>query len=144
MNVLKGILLGFLLGSSTMVLAVVDINKANIEELKQLKGIGEKKAADIIAYRKTHGAFKSVDELINVKGVGKATLEQNRNELSVSAGDENQEERLEESATKNQKNERYLFHYRNLYGSRENNLFCYRCGITSSRLLETYSVRRLG
>ena len=106
MNVLKGILLGFLLGSSTMVLAVVDINKANIEELKQLKGIGEKKAADIIAYRKTHGAFKSVDELINVKGVGKATLEQNRNELSVSAGDENQEERLEESATKNQKNER--------------------------------------
>ena len=106
MNVLKGILLGFLLGSSTMVLAVVDINKANIEELKQLKGIGEKKAADIIAYRKTHGAFKSVDELINVKGVGKAALEQNRNELSVSAGDENQEERLEESATKNQKNER--------------------------------------
>ena len=106
MNVLKGILLGFLLGSSTMVLAVVDINKANIEELKQLKGIGEKKAADIIAYRKTHGAFKSVDELINVKGVGKATLEQNRNELRVSAGDENQEERLEESATKHQKNER--------------------------------------
>lgn len=106
MNVLKGILLGFLLGTSTMVLAVVDINKANVEELKQLKGIGGKKAADIIAYRKTHGPFKNVDELINVKGIGKATLEQNRNELSVNSDEENQEVKVEENATENQKNER--------------------------------------
>lgn len=82
-QILKGLLLSIAVGTSVTALAVVDINKANIAELQQLKGIGAKKATDIVNYREAHGSFKSVDELINVKGIGKATLEKLRGELTV-------------------------------------------------------------
>lgn len=83
MNKICKILLGLIAGLSTCVFAAVNINTANVEELQQLKGIGAKKAAEIVAYREAHGEFKTVDELINVKGVGKATLEKLRQELVV-------------------------------------------------------------
>ncbi|HYF97853.1 MAG TPA: helix-hairpin-helix domain-containing protein [Coxiellaceae bacterium] len=54
--------------------AVVDINHANAEELMSLKGIGEKKAQAIIAYRTQHGAFKSVSELTAIKGFSEKQL----------------------------------------------------------------------
>lgn len=47
----------------------VDINKAGIEELATIPGLGETKAKAIVAYRET-APFKSVDELVNVKGIG--------------------------------------------------------------------------
>ena len=50
---------------------------------RELSGIGETKAKAIVAYRDTHGAFASVDELLEVKGIGEATLEKNRDKLMV-------------------------------------------------------------
>ena len=51
MNKICKILLGLIAGLSTCVFAAVNINTANVEELQQLKGIGAKKAAEIVAYR---------------------------------------------------------------------------------------------
>ena len=48
----------------------LDINTASAEEFIEVKGIGEKKAERIIAYRDEHGKFSSIDELKNVKGIG--------------------------------------------------------------------------
>ena len=59
MKIIKALLLSAVLGLSAAVLAAVDINLANQEELQQLKGIGAKKAADIIAYREANGRFGS-------------------------------------------------------------------------------------
>ena len=67
--------------SSTGVLAdsLIDINNANASVLsKNLPGIGPAKAKSIIDYRLQHGAFKSIGSLINVKGIGPATLEKIR------------------------------------------------------------------
>ena len=83
MNKICKILLGLIASLSTCVFAAVNINTANVEEFQQLKGIGAKKAAEIVAYREAHGEFKNVDELTNVKGIGKATLEKLRQELVV-------------------------------------------------------------
>ncbi len=47
----------------------VNINTANADELGTLKGVGASKAQAIIDYRTQHGAFKSADELANVKGI---------------------------------------------------------------------------
>ena len=48
----------------------LDINTASAKEFIEVKGIGEKKAERIIAYRDEHGKFSSIDELKNVKGIG--------------------------------------------------------------------------
>ena len=52
----------------------VDINKADIETLIQLPGIGHVKAKAIIDYREENGEFKSLDEITKVKGIGEKTL----------------------------------------------------------------------
>lgn len=66
---------------------VVNINKADAAALvENLKGIGPKKAAAIVAYRKAHGAFGSIDELLKVKGIGEKLLQQNRRDLSLNKG----------------------------------------------------------
>jgi len=53
----------------------VNLNTADLKTLMTLKGIGEKKARNIIEYRNTNGAFSSADELISVPGIGKKTAE---------------------------------------------------------------------
>ena len=53
----------------------VNINMATVEELKTLKGIGEKKAEAIIEYRKQNGSFKNKEELMKVRGIGKKLYE---------------------------------------------------------------------
>jgi competence protein ComEA len=64
--------------------AVVNLNTADADTLqRELAGIGETKAKAIVAYREEHGNFASVDELLEVKGIGQATLEKNRDKLSV-------------------------------------------------------------
>jgi len=54
---------------------VIDVNTADIYDLQRLPGIGEKRAGDIIAYRTEHGPFQSLDELMNVSGIGPVILE---------------------------------------------------------------------
>jgi len=50
---------------------------------KELLGIGSGKAAAIVAHREANGEFASVDELIEVKGIGKAILDRNREKLAL-------------------------------------------------------------
>lgn len=65
---------------------VIDINTADIYDLQRLPGIGEKRAADIIAYREEQGPFQNVDELTEVPGIGPVILENLR--AYATAGDE--------------------------------------------------------
>jgi competence protein ComEA len=64
--------------------AVVNINTATKEELTTIKGIGDKRAQEIIDYRKKNGDFKSVDELEKVPGIGPGTMKQIRSQITVS------------------------------------------------------------
>lgn len=58
---------------------VVNINTASAEQLAAaLKGVGPSKAEAIINYREANGAFKHIDELVNVKGIGVRTVDLNR------------------------------------------------------------------
>ncbi|MEN8638957.1 ComEA family DNA-binding protein [Pseudomonas sichuanensis] len=62
----------------------VDLNTADALTLqKALAGIGQAKAQAIVAYREANGPFTSVDELLEIKGIGKALLERNRDKLMV-------------------------------------------------------------
>jgi len=61
----------------------VDINRAAWWEFQALQGIGEKRAKAIVEHRDRHGRFKTVDELVNVRGIGKKTLRELRPHLTV-------------------------------------------------------------
>lgn len=64
--------------------SVVDINTADAQTLeRELSGIGAAKAQAIIEYRTQYGKFASVDELLEVKGIGPAILERNREKLGA-------------------------------------------------------------
>ena len=52
----------------------LDLNTATEAELRALPGIGEAKAAAIVAYREAHGGFSSVEELLQVQGIGEKIL----------------------------------------------------------------------
>lgn len=65
------------------VFATVDINLASAKELSSLSGIGSKKAEAIVSYRNDIKCFKNVNELSNVKGIGKATISKNIDNLSA-------------------------------------------------------------
>ena len=62
---------------------VVNVNTATAEELVRLPGIGDAKARAILDYRKEKGAFKSVEQLREVKGIGDAALERLRPHLAI-------------------------------------------------------------
>ncbi len=53
---------------------VVIVNKSDEKQLASLKGLGEVRAKAVVAYRKQHGPFKSVNDLVKVKGVGAKLL----------------------------------------------------------------------
>lgn len=61
----------------------IDINSASLEQLESVKGVGPDLAQNILTYKKDHGAFKTLDDLGNVKGVGKVRLEALREAFTV-------------------------------------------------------------
>ncbi len=79
MKIFTLLLVGF-----SLVFGVVDINNAPAKELTTLKGIVVKKAEAIISYREKH-CFITADELTKVKGIGKKTLEKNRENIKTGA-----------------------------------------------------------
>jgi len=56
----------------------LDLNRATEEELKDLPRIGPELARRIVSYRRENGPFRSVDDLLKVKGIGPKTLKQIR------------------------------------------------------------------
>jgi competence protein ComEA len=62
---------------------VVNINTATPEQLQLLPGIGEARARAIVSLRKQSGGFKSLDDLLEVKGIGKTMLDRLRPFLSL-------------------------------------------------------------
>ncbi|MDY6988238.1 MAG: helix-hairpin-helix domain-containing protein [Thermodesulfobacteriota bacterium] len=63
--------------------AKININTASMEELTQLKGVGEKYAAAIVQFRKAHGPFKQVEDMVKVPGIGSKTFEANKDKITV-------------------------------------------------------------
>lgn len=64
----------------------VDLNTATAEELQELMGIGPVLAQAIVNYRAEHGPFDSVDELLEVNGIGEAKLDGIRNDVTINGG----------------------------------------------------------
>jgi competence protein ComEA len=63
---------------------LVDINTADAETLAEvMDGVGVVKAQEIVAYREQHGKFQTLEQLLEVRGIGMATLERNRDRITV-------------------------------------------------------------
>lgn len=74
----------FLLALSGLAMAQVDINRADAKTLAEsMSGVGLVKAEAIVAYRDTHGPFRSIEELAKVKGIGAKTIAANRETVIV-------------------------------------------------------------
>lgn len=61
----------------------ISINQATKEELMKLSGIGEAKAEDIIKYREANGGFKNIEELKNIKGIGEAVFDKIKETITL-------------------------------------------------------------
>ncbi|MBP6596431.1 MAG: helix-hairpin-helix domain-containing protein [Arenimonas sp.] len=86
-SLLSSLLLSALLAGGALAADKVDINSADAATLDRvLDRVGPSKAEAIVAHRKQHGAFRSADELAEVKGIGLATIELNRDRITVGAG----------------------------------------------------------
>jgi len=79
MKIIQSLVLStFLSISASAFAAQVNINKADAATLAtELVGVGEKRAEAIVAYREANGAFKSAEDLMNVKGIGESVLQKN-------------------------------------------------------------------
>ena len=84
-NMKKMFVLFCMLFSCAFSFAAVNVNAASQQELEALPGIGPAKAKAIVEYRAQNGAFKSVDELTKVKGIGPAVLAKLKDQASVGA-----------------------------------------------------------
>ncbi|MCS7312568.1 MAG: helix-hairpin-helix domain-containing protein [Acidobacteria bacterium] len=62
---------------------LVNINKANVQELTSLPGIGPKIAQRIVEYRTQHGPFKRKEELLNVQGIGPKKFERLKDRITL-------------------------------------------------------------
>jgi competence protein ComEA len=62
----------------------IDLNKACLEELVLLPGIGPKKAEALLEWRTRNGGFKSLEDVLEVKGIGRGTLERLRPYATIS------------------------------------------------------------
>lgn len=70
----------------------LDLNSAQLAQLEQLPGIGQKRAQAILDYRAAHGGFRSVSQLLQIKGIGRAMLRKLRPLVTVGGGSPGPEE----------------------------------------------------
>lgn len=85
-NTLAALLLALAFVASAQANERININTADAATLDRvMDGIGPAKAAAIVEHRRVHGPFRTVDQLVNVKGIGPATLELNRARIMVGA-----------------------------------------------------------
>ncbi len=61
----------------------ININKANVEQLTQINGVGEATAQKIVDYREKYGKFKNKEEIMNVAGIGEKTYENFKDEIDI-------------------------------------------------------------
>lgn len=61
----------------------INLNKATVEELIQLKGIGQKYAERIVEYREKNGLFKKAEDIMNVPGIGPKIFDSNKDLIIV-------------------------------------------------------------
>lgn len=61
----------------------INLNKADLSSLQTISGVGAKRAQDILDYRDSQGGFKTIDDLKNVSGIGKKTLEKLRQDVTL-------------------------------------------------------------
>ncbi|MDX9741457.1 MAG: ComEA family DNA-binding protein [Gammaproteobacteria bacterium] len=61
----------------------IDINRADAAALAQLHGVGAARAEAIVAERESNGPFRSIEDLVRVKGLGQAVIERNRDRVTV-------------------------------------------------------------
>ena len=61
----------------------INLNKATVAELTQLKGIGQKYAERIVEFREKNGPFTKTEDLMNVKGISLKTWEKNKDLITV-------------------------------------------------------------
>lgn len=60
----------------------ININTASVEELEKLDSIGPSKAEAIVKYRQTHGPFQSIEQLTEVPGIGKKTVDKFKDQIT--------------------------------------------------------------
>ncbi|MCE1229681.1 MAG: helix-hairpin-helix domain-containing protein [Firmicutes bacterium] len=63
----------------------INLNTATMTELMQLPRVGAKTAERIVAFRKQHGGFKRVEEVMNVKGIGEKSFSRLKPHLTIGA-----------------------------------------------------------
>lgn len=97
---LVGLGINFLVKKNSQVIVIsylnqdigkIDINEADIDTLKGIKGVGEKLAKEIISYRNQRGGFKDIEELKNIKGIGKSKYEAIKDYFNEPTTSQNQE-----------------------------------------------------
>jgi competence protein ComEA len=70
--------------AEVMAVSGVNINNADAQMLSEgLKGVGPKKAEAIIQWRERNGGFNSLEQLLEVKGIGEKTLQDNRSNITL-------------------------------------------------------------
>ena len=69
--------------ASQVISSKINIHTANKEALSNIKGIGPKKAQEIISYRQKNGNFKSINDLTNVKGLGEKNVKKISSYLTI-------------------------------------------------------------
>jgi competence protein ComEA len=81
-QILVALVLALAFAGPAFAAGAVDINHADAKALAEgLEGVGLSKAEAIVAYREQHGPFRSVEQLDKVKGIGKKTVERNRDNI---------------------------------------------------------------